>query len=220
MTIPANPVGRTGPLRPSLIRAASIAKLERIITGADSGNVGAARAEYLARGRAGAPVNRGIFNDLANIAKRVFRELTDTDSPLPNGPIHPIVGNGGPCILPWRRAPDGSCQIFAGERPGPNGDGGAVGGGIAPTLTCVETHVCPTFADGKKGILWINPLTNTVICLPRGCSGKGFGLIRKNRPRAKAYISAASIRELKGMARTQKKAKAFARLAGLTTKRK
>lgn len=214
MTIPANPVGRTGPLRPSLIRAASIAKLERIMDGRDSGNVGAAKAEYVARGVAGAPVNRGIFNDLWDLFKKGYEKITDGNG----GPLHPITGdNGGPCILPWRRAPDGSCKIFAGDQPGPNG---VVGGGITPTVTCVETHVCPTFADGKKGILWINPLTNTVLCLPRGCSGKGFGLIRKNRPRAKAYISAASIRDLKGMARTQKKAKAFARLAGLTTKRK
>ena len=87
---------------------------------------------------------------------------------------------------------------------------------VSPGIRNVETMVCPTFADGKKGLLWMDALSGQVICLPRGTNGKGFGLIRKNPPRRKAYITAADISELKSMARTKTKAKAFAKLTGQT----
>ena len=87
---------------------------------------------------------------------------------------------------------------------------------ISPGIRNVETMVCPTFADGKKGLLWMDALSGQVICLPRGTNGKGFGLIRKNPPRRKAYITAADISELKSIASTKTKAKAFAKLTGQT----
>lgn len=90
------------------------------------------------------------------------------------------------------------------------------GGGLAtPTLRSVTRMECPRFANGSKGILWMN-INGQVVCLPRGVNGSGFGLFRKNKKRAKPFISAAQIKELKSVKRTQKKAKKFASLAGLT----
>jgi len=74
--------------------------------------------------------------------------------------------------------------------------------------------VCPKFADNKKGVLWMQAMTGVVVCLPRGVNGSGFGLVRKNRPRRKAFVTAAEISALRGQARTKKKAKKFAALTG------
>lgn len=35
----------------------------------------------------------------------------------------------GQCVPPWRRAPDGTCKIFVGDQPGPNGAGTPVATG-------------------------------------------------------------------------------------------
>ncbi|HEU01646.1 MAG TPA: hypothetical protein ENH89_15200 [Aurantimonas coralicida] len=85
---------------------------------------------------------------------------------------------------------------------------------VQPTAVCIETLVCPTFADNKKGVLWMQAMTGLVVCLPRGVNGSGFGLIRKNRPRRKAFVTAAEISALRGQDRTKKKAKKFAALTG------
>jgi len=85
---------------------------------------------------------------------------------------------------------------------------------VEPEEVCIDTLMCPTFADGKKGVLWMNAMTGQVVCLPRGVNGSGFGLIRKNRPRRKAFVTAAEISALRGQARTKKKAKKFAALTG------
>jgi len=34
---------------------------------------------------------------------------------------------GDGCVFPFRRAPDGTCKIFLGDRPGPDGDGAVAG---------------------------------------------------------------------------------------------
>ena len=93
-----------------------------------------------------------------------------------------------------------------------------VSGVLLPSLTPVMTHVCPKYADGKKGILWMNALSGQVVCLPRGVNGRGFGLIRKNKPRKKPYISAAEKRHLDIHSRVKKKAKEFASKAGYMCK--
>ena len=85
---------------------------------------------------------------------------------------------------------------------------------VQPATVCIETMVCPQFADGKKGVLWMSALSGQVFCLPRGVNGSGFGLIRKNRPRRKAFVTAAEIKRLQGQATTRKKAKKFAALTG------
>lgn len=126
-----------------------------------------------------------------------------------------------PCIFPFVRQADGSCKfdLDPGEGTGlPGGDGGGFPaqdiGLVTPNTVCVETMQCPTFADGKTGILWMNALTGQVFCLPRATNGTGFGLVRKNRPRRKAFVTAAEISALRGQARTKKKAKKFAALTG------
>jgi len=44
----------------------------------------------------------------------------------------PGANRSGGCILPWRRAPDGTCQIFLGDRPGPDDVGGGNGAVVGP----------------------------------------------------------------------------------------
>ncbi len=105
------------------------------------------------------------------------------------------------------------------DTPAERGPGGATGL-AAPSAVCVNTLVCPTFADGKRGILWMNALTGAVVCLPRGTSGRGFGFIRKNKPRAKPPMSAADFRQLKRNKRLAEKAKKLAMDSGFTCKKR
>ena len=84
-----------------------------------------------------------------------------------------------------------------------------------PIIVNRQVHQCPRFVNGT-GILWMNA-AGTVVCLPRGHNGKDLGLVRKNPKRAKAFISAAQIKQLKSVDKTRKKAKVFAKLAGLHT---
>lgn len=130
-----------------------------------------------------------------------------------------------PCVFPFVRQADGSCKFDLDPGQGTGFPGGDGGGGsfpaediglASPATVCIETQVCPTFADGKKGVLWMNALTGQVFCLPRGTNGTGFGLIRKNRPRRKAFVTAAEISALRKQATTKKKAKKFAALTGQT----
>jgi hypothetical protein len=117
----------------------------------------------------------------------------------------------------------GECRFDIDPGPGQGLPGGGAGGGTGlnrPQLMARNVLVCPTFADGKKGILWMNALTGDVVCLPRRTSGKGFGLIRKNPPRKKAFITAAEKASLTKMKRIQGRAKKFASDAGFTCKRK
>lgn len=86
---------------------------------------------------------------------------------------------------------------------------------VAPSLSAVNVHKCPRFANGKTGILWFSPMTNQIVCLPRGTNGSGFGLVRKNKPRAKAVISAADAKLFRKVDSMQKKIQKVARGAGL-----
>ena len=72
--------------------------------------------------------------------------------------------------------------------------------------------------NGKKGILWMGMQNGVVVCLPTGVNGKPMGLMRKNKPRAKAFISAAQVKGLRKRSTLTKKAKEFAKLTGQTCK--
>ena len=127
---------------------------------------------------------------------------------------------------PIFQSPDpitGECRLDLDPGPGqgfPGGNGAAGGGLNRPRATSRTVLECPTFADGKKGILWMNALTGDVVCLPRRTSGKGFGLIRKNPPRQKPFISAAEKRLLTKISSVQKRAKKFAMDAGFACKKR
>ena len=141
---------------------------------------------------------------------------------------NPFTGLPGvECTPPFIRDPvTGECRLAGATTdptPGtvtPAEASVGVTGVLLPSLVGVMTHVCPKYADGKKGILWMNALTGQVVCLPRGVNGKGFGLIRKNKPRRKPYISAAEKKHLDVHTRVQKKARDFASAAGYTCKKK
>jgi len=134
------------------------------------------------------------------------------------------------CSPPLIRDQSGIC-VFPGS-PGDistdpvNGQGSIAASGrlsVPPIRSSVSVDKCPRFADGATGILWMNALTGQVVCLPRRANGRAFGLIRKNKPRRKAFISAADKKQLDKISSVQNKAKSFATAAGFkctnTTKR-
>lgn len=130
-----------------------------------------------------------------------------------------LIPDLGFCFPGFKKDPiSGRCVLDLDPGTGtglPFGPEPAQGTGmVQPTAVCIETLVCPTFADNKKGVLWMQAMTGLVVCLPRGVNGSGFGLIRKNRPRRKAFVTAAEISALRGQDRTKKKAKKFAALTG------
>lgn len=136
----------------------------------------------------------------------------------------PLAAPSTKCFPGFTRDPiTGQCRfdLDPGAGQGLPGGNGAAGGGLTrPRATARTVLECPTFADGRKGILWMNALTGDVVCLPRRTSGKGFGLIRKNPPRQKAFISAAEKKLLNKISSVQKRAKTFASSAGFTCKKK
>ena len=158
-------------------------------------------------------------------ARKVGEVVNVLDNIIPGG-----GGNGGSqlvpgvqCDPPWKMR-NGRCQppiaipTFGGGRetdviPFESSGGGATM--MNPAVVCRETHVCPTFANGKMGILWFSPMTNQVVCLPRGCNGAGFGLIRKNKPRKKAIITAADGVIMRKAPAIAKKVQKAARSMGL-----
>jgi len=131
-------------------------------------------------------------------------------------------GGRGACIPPLIRDQSGIC-VFPGS-PGDistdvagNGISSVAASGllaVPPTRSSVQVDKCPRFADGATGILWMNALTGQVVCLPRRANGRAFGLIRKNKPRRKPFISAAQKKQLDAISSVQNKAKAFATAAG------
>lgn len=158
-----------------------------------------------------------IIGGIIDIGKGLFGGEDDGSTAVPTG-----GRNFGPCIPPWFRDPvSGQCRFDLDPGPGgglPGGNGGgfrASGQGLArPQRMSISVDVCPIFADGKKGILWMNALTGEVVCLPRATNGRGWGLIRKNKPRAKPFISAAMKKQLGVSAAATAKAKEFAKLTG------
>lgn len=144
------------------------------------------------------------------------------DPSVPGGGFAPT--GGGPCWPGFSRDPiTGQCVLDwdPGAGQGLPGGNGAAGTGLnRPRATSRTVLQCPRFADGKTGVLWMNALTGDVVCLPRRTSGRGFGLIRKNKPRKRAYISAAEKASLTKMKRVQERAKEFATDAGFTCKKR
>ena len=61
-----------------------------------------------------------------------------------------VAGRAGDiCIPPFRRAPDGTCKLFIGDRPGPNGDfemgdpvAGQYGAAFEPGSRVIDRAVC------------------------------------------------------------------------------
>lgn len=147
-----------------------------------------------------------------------------------NGRGDPFGGGRGSCSPPLIRDSTGIC-VFPGSPADVSTDvfeGGpstvATSGRLAvpPTRAAVMVDRCPKFADGATGILWMSALTGQVVCLPRRANGGAFGLIRKNKPRRKPFISAAQKKQLDSIKSVQTKAKAFATAAGFkctTTKK-
>lgn len=151
-------------------------------------------------------------------------DLGDSSIPgIPAPGFAPVDAADAPCFPGFTRDAFGVCRFDIDPGPGQGfpGGGAASGGGLTrPRAINRQVLDCPTFADGRKGILWMNALTGDVVCLPRRTSGKGFGLIRKNPPRAKPFISAAENKLLTRISSVQKRAKTFAGKAGFTCKKK
>jgi len=203
------------------------------IPGAVAGFISGGGGSPAVPGRMG-PVSTGsalIRRLTGGIITRRAPPPTFAPAPLPITRVSPL-GTGGTMTASALGVPDlgfcfpgftkdpisGRCVLDVDPGAGtglPFGPEPAGGTGlVSPTTVCVETMVCPQFADGKKGVLWMSALTGLVVCLPRGVNGSGFGLIRKNRPRRKAFVTAAEISRLQGQATTRKKAKKFAALTG------
>ena len=143
------------------------------------------------------------------------------------------VGVGGPQAGPctWPKSWDpirGRCVIdldpgagtgipFFGPQVEPGGF--AEGQGIVyPNPIERLVQECPVMPNGKKGILWMGMQDGVVVCLPTGVNGKPMGYMRKNKPRRKAFITAAQVKDLRKRDNLTKKAKEFAKLTGQTCK--
>ncbi len=159
--------------------------------------------------RAACELLSGNAKIACEIAAGLFNGDTTTDCPAG------FVRIGENCV-PVVPTGDPTPGVDTPAERGPNGASGLT----APSKVCVETFKCPRFADGKTGILWMNALTGAVVCLPRATNGKGFGLIRKNKPRAKPPMSAADFRQLKRNKRLADKAKKLAMDSGFTCKKR
>ena len=103
-------------------------------------------------------------------------------------------------------------------RPGGPVTNGAGQGIVFPNPVERLVQECPTMPNGKKGILWMGMQDGVIVCLPRGVNGKPMGYTRKNKPRRKAFISAADVSLARSRDRLAKKAKEFAKLTGQTCK--
>jgi len=136
---------------------------------------------------------------------------------------------GGPCTWPKSWDPiQGKCRIdldpgagtglpFMGPQVEPGGF--AEGQGVVyPNPTERLVQECPTMPNGKKGILWMGMQNGVVVCLPTGVNGKPMGYMRKNKPRRKAFITAAQVAGLRKRSNLTKKAKEFAKLTGQSCK--
>lgn len=157
---------------------------------------------------AGADLTGDVFGGDAGDPIGVPKKLVDGKGCFPGFSRDPITGR---CVF----------DLDPGPGTGFPGNGAAAGTGLTrPSAVSRTVLECPRFADGKTGILWMNALTGDVICLPRRTSGRGFGLIRKNPPRKKPFISAAQKKSLDRIKSVQDKAKTFAMDAGFTCKKR
>lgn len=110
------------------------------ITSARASSIDSARRAALAR---------GDVKEAAAFARELLAPRVATT--VPRAITQPI---GGPCIFPFRKAPDGTCQLFVGDRPGPDGAGEDVGEftatagafgmpAMVPMAVQTVTHRCP-----------------------------------------------------------------------------
>lgn len=140
-----------------------------------------------------------------------------------------VPGGGGGCPPGTVPNPQGAGCVdpsddrFFPSDPSPGGlspgerMNGATPGPLLPSRVPRNVHVCPEFQDGSMGILYMNPFTNAIVCLPRSFSTKdaaAFGLIRKNKPRAKAAVTAADMKLLNKISSIQAKIGRAAERAG------
>jgi len=140
----------------------------------------------------------------------------------PPGPSGPGINSGCPPAMS-RDPITGECRfdIDPGAGTGFPGGGAAAGAGLTrPTQRSISRLECPVFPNGKTGILWMNSVSGDVVCLPRGTNGSGFGLVRKNKPKAKAFLTAAERKAIEVPAALQKKIKALAGKAGFSCETK
>lgn len=125
-----------------------------------------------------------------------------------------------------QQVPGGGNQTVPGQvDPTPGvvtpGEASVGGAGLhAPMLVQRNRLECPKVPGQKRGIVHYYPQTGDMVCLPAGVNGAPLGLVRKNKKRAKAYISAADIKALRKISSVQKKAKAFGKLAGVSCKKR
>jgi len=132
---------------------------------------------------------------------------------------------GVPCILPFRRAPDGSCKIFIGDRPGP--DGPVTGSGAPGTavvgafgLPAMEPDVVGTIMrrDGSSGpilrcgrgmVLGIDSLCYPKAVMPRRSK------FRKWRAAPRPVISARDTKAIRIAASAKERVLVLAKDVGL-----
>lgn len=129
--------------------------------------------------------------------------------PTGNGCDPGFVSDGmGGCVATDPTGP----PISPGER------GATASGPALPSRVSRAVHVCPKFVDGSMGILYFSPLTDQIVCLPRSMSPKAamaFGLLRKNKPRAKAIVTAADGRLVAKISSIQSRIANISAKAGL-----
>jgi len=160
---------------------------------------------------------RSILGDIADIAIGIVAggecPIGQLDIPGVGCVDLGIGGNGGgaqpitstTCAVGFELDVFGQCVPISGTDVTPGGDtpverfGGLADGPALPSRVPRNVHVCPKFLDGSMGILYFSPVGGQLVCLPRSMSPKAamaFGLIRKNKPRAKALVTAADGRLL------------------------
>ena len=164
----------------------------------------------------------------------------------PTNPWQPIINQGCSHLPSWAQA---ACNAAGGiitgsGQPGP-GTNNPVPGTTDPTPGTVTPGEASMGAVGLQapmlmnvnrlkcpggGVVHYYPNTAqydatgrmvnaTFVCLPRGVSGAKFGLVRKNKPRPKPYISAAEVKALRKIDALTKKAKKFASMTGQTCRK-
>ena len=165
---------------------------------------------YGGYGSAGGRSRLDVGNTLGTLGRTYCDSITD-------GTLRALC-KAGTSLIPTGgtggsdgRTSTGGTVVTTDPTPGTVTPGEASVGAVGlqlPYARTITRHECPRFMNGK-GILWMHPQTGGLVCLPRGCSGAPYGLVRKNPKRAKAPISAAEWKVLK--AKTSKSLKKFSR---------
>lgn len=126
-------------------------------------------------------------------------------------PTSTMFGCGGPGQLPcpggFQDATPG--VMTPGEQSVVKYSGQGYMGMQMPHARQIRRLQCPTFPNGKTGVLWQAPMTGQIVCLPRGTSGRAFGLVRLHKPATKPPITGGDMNAIKRASR------AASRLAGV-----